>query len=341
MMDLVLEFKNGAITGDGADGIGSFVISGNYSTQSGECSWMKQYVGRHAVDYKGFREGKGIWGNWALTSGSGGFHIWPLSEGIPPESAEEADEKPEPALAHSCQHDGFQTETSRTYWSQAVIWRLKIMALFLACLAYGLAGADAGIPPQKPIWEPEIRAFEKKDQLQPPPQNAILFVGSSSIRKWTTLTNDFPGLQVINRGFGGSQIDDSTAFSSRIIFPYHPRIIVFYAGDNDLALGKSPDQVVAEYTNFVGVVHAQLAQTRIVFISIKPSLARWNLRDQIVETNRRIAAMKEPYLSFVDIYPSMLGSDGKPEKDLLLEDGLHPSEKCYQLWASLIRPYLN
>jgi lysophospholipase L1-like esterase len=206
---------------------------------------------------------------------------------------------------------------------------------------YALMGVHAEIPPQKPIWEPEIRAFEKKDATNPPPQNAILFVGSSSIRKWATLADDFPGLPVINRGFGGSQIDDSTAFASRIIVPYHPRIIVFYAGDNDLAAEKSPDRVVAEYTNFVGVVHAQLPQTRIVYIAIKPSLARWKLQDKIQETNHRIAALQEPYLSFVDIYPSMLGPDGKPEKDLLLEDGLHPSEKCYRLWASLIRPYLN
>ena len=205
----------------------------------------------------------------------------------------------------------------------------------------GRAGAHAGIPPQKLIWEPEIRAFEKSDRLNPPPSNAVLFVGSSSIRKWTTLAADFPGVTVINRGFGGSQIDDSTAFASRIIFPYHPRLIVFYAGDNDLDAGKSPDQVVGEYTNFIGIVHAQLPQTRIIFISIKPSLARWKLRDKIIETNRRIAAMREPYLSFVDIYPSMLGADGTPEKDLFLSDGLHPSEKCYRLWASLIRPYLN
>jgi hypothetical protein len=99
MMDLVLEFKNGVITGDGADGIGSFVISGNYSTQSGECSWAKQYVGRHVVDYKGFREGKGIWGNWTLPLWTGGFHIWPLSEGMPAEAAEEENEENKPAYS--------------------------------------------------------------------------------------------------------------------------------------------------------------------------------------------------------------------------------------------------
>lgn len=219
--------------------------------------------------------------------------------------------------------------------------QLTLLAAFLFCLMFSLLQSHAQIPPQKPIWEPEIRAFEKKDHTQPPPPNAVLFVGSSSIRKWTTLADDFPGVTLINRGFGGSQIDDSTAFSSRIIIPYHPRLIVFYAGDNDLAAGKSPAQVFGEYTNFVTVVHAQLPQTRIIFISIKPSLDRWKLRDKIMETNHRIAALPEPYLSFVDIYPSMLGPDGTPEKDLFLSDGLHPSEKCYRLWASFIRPYLN
>src|SRR5215469_11408285 len=98
-MDLMLEFKNGMMTGEGADGIGLFVISGNYSGKNGECVWVKQYVGRHAVDYKGYREGKGIWGNWTLYGGRGGFHIWPLSEGPPADAAKEKDENVEPALA--------------------------------------------------------------------------------------------------------------------------------------------------------------------------------------------------------------------------------------------------
>jgi len=82
-MDLILEFNGGKMTGEGADGIGLFVISGTYSEESGECAWVKQYVGRHAVDYQGCREGKGIWGNWVVGAGKGGFHIWPLSEGGP------------------------------------------------------------------------------------------------------------------------------------------------------------------------------------------------------------------------------------------------------------------
>ena len=93
LMDLVLEFKHGKMTGEGADGIGLFVISGNYSERSGECAWVKQYVGRHSVDYKGYREGKGIWGTWVVGMGKGGFQIWPLSEGGPVEVEVEAEPK--------------------------------------------------------------------------------------------------------------------------------------------------------------------------------------------------------------------------------------------------------
>ncbi|HEV2454079.1 MAG TPA: GDSL-type esterase/lipase family protein [Verrucomicrobiae bacterium] len=229
----------------------------------------------------------------------------------------------------------------------AVLPRINIQFLNIRFIVFLLAAICfpqrplAELPPQKPVWEPEIRAFESRDRIHPPPQNAILFIGSSAIRKWTTLAKDFPGIQVINRGFGGSEIDDSTAYAGRIIFPYHPRIIVLYAGDNDLAAGRSPDEVVAEYTNFVGVIHARLPQTRIVFVSIKASLSRWKLKNEIIETNKRIAAIHAENLAYVDVFTRMLGPDGKPRRELLLADGLHPDEQCYRLWASLIRPELN
>ena len=191
-----------------------------------------------------------------------------------------------------------------------------ILAAWLAGLC--LVSSAGNLPAAVSQWEPEIRAFENRDRTNPPPQDAVLFLGSSSIRKWSALAKDFPGVRVINRGFGGSEIHDSTEFAGRIVFPYHPRIIVFYAGDNDLAAGKSPDQVVAEYTNFIATIHAQLPATRIVFLSIKAS-----------------------WLSYVDIYSLMLGADGKPRKDLFLKDGLHPNEKAYRLWAAKIRPLLN
>lgn len=99
MMNLMLEFKKEKMTGEGADGVGMFIISGSYSSASGECSWVKQYIGRHAVDYKGYREGKGIWGNWTLTQARGGFHIWPLSEGGPANATKEKEKRAKPQLA--------------------------------------------------------------------------------------------------------------------------------------------------------------------------------------------------------------------------------------------------
>jgi hypothetical protein len=218
----------------------------------------------------------------------------------------------------------------------------KILVLLLACLVFGLAETLAQTQSKSSQWEPAIRAFEKNDKIHPPPQNAVLFIGASSIRKWTTLSNDFPSITLINRGFGGSQIDDSTFFASRIIFPYHPPTIVLYGGDNDLAAGKSPAEVFSEYTNFVNVVHSRLPETRIIFISIKPSPSRWKrLKDKVIETNRQIAAIKDDHLVFVDVYSHMLDAGGNPQKDLFLSDGLHPNEKAYAMWASLIRPYLN
>ncbi len=161
-------------------------------------------------------------------------------------------------------------------------------------------------------WEKEIAAFEASDKTNMPPKGAILFVGSSSIRKWTTLAKDFPGKQVINRGFGGSEIAESTVFADRIIFPYEPKIIVMYAGDNDLAAGKSPDKVVGDFEAFLEKVHKRLPDTRVEYISIKPCPLRWKLKDKVNEVNNRIASIKDDKLTFVDVYPSMLGTDGKP-----------------------------
>jgi lysophospholipase L1-like esterase len=228
-------------------------------------------------------------------------------------------------------------EANRVY-----VFLLKILSTLLCWLAFGLNESPAQTNAAASRWEPAIRAFERSDRVHPPPQNAVLFIGASAIRKWTSLAADFPGVPVINRGFGGSQIADSTAFAGRIIFPYHPRVIVLYGGDNDLAAGESPQQVVAEYTDFVRTVRAKLPETRIVFISIKPSPIRWKrLKDKVTETNRRIAAMKGNGLFFVDIFSRMLDADGNPRKDLFLRDGLHPNENGYRIWASLIRPDLD
>jgi lysophospholipase L1-like esterase len=192
-------------------------------------------------------------------------------------------------------------------------------------------------------WEAEIKAFETAHQTNPPPANGILFVGSSSIRLWKTLAQDFPELPVINRGFGGSQIVDSTHFAPRIIFPSRPRMIVLYAGDNDIAAGKSPEQVLADFKEFVGTVRAKLPESRIAFISIKPSPSRWHLADKVKQAN----ALIEEYcrsgnqLTFIDVFREMLGTDGQPRAELFVQDRLHLNEQGYALWRRLVQPHLK
>jgi lysophospholipase L1-like esterase len=191
-------------------------------------------------------------------------------------------------------------------------------------------------------WANAIRAFEEQDKKSPPPKNAILFVGSSSIRMWN-LPRFFPDIRTINRGFGGSQIADSVEFAPRIVIPCRPKIIVFYAGDNDIAAGKLPKTVFKDFKAFVKVVHRRLPDTRIVFISIKPSIKRWPLVEKMREANKLIRTFIEAdkRLVYVDVDKPMLGVDGKPRSELFVADGLHLSDAGYRLWTSLVLPHLN
>lgn len=147
---------------------------------------------------------------------------------------------------------------------------------------------------------------------------------------------------MIGRGFGGSQIVDSTHFADRIIFPYRPSLIVLYAGDNDLAAGKSPRRVLLDFEAFVKTVHERLPRTGIAFIAIKPSLARLKLAPQIRSANELIRAYcaVRNQLHYIDIYHPMLTADGKPRPELFVSDGLHMNGTGYELWTEVIEPYL-
>lgn len=191
-------------------------------------------------------------------------------------------------------------------------------------------------------WEAEIKAFEARDKTNPPPHSPILFIGSSSVRMWKTLADDFKGFPVINRGFGGSQMTDSAYFVDRIVLPYHPRQIYVYAGDNDLAAGKAPEQVLADFKEFVRKVKASVPSTKIAYIAVKPSPSRWQLADKMRATNKLIAeyARFDSNLSFIDVFTPMLDKDGKPAEELFIADKLHMNAKGYALWTSIIRPTL-
>src|SRR5688500_11038891 len=126
-------------------------------------------------------------------------------------------------------------------------------------------------------WAANIDKFPQADTTNPPPRDAVVFIGSSSIVKWTSLEQDFPGVKVVNRGFGGSQLEDSVFYVDRIVIPYRPRTVVLYAGDNDLNSGKTPETVHADFKKFAKRIHAKLPATRIVYIAIKPSPSRWKI----------------------------------------------------------------
>ena len=191
-------------------------------------------------------------------------------------------------------------------------------------------------------WEKYIARFEAADKQQLPQPAGVLFIGSSSIRMWKTLEQDFAGLPVINRGFGGSQIADSNHFAGRIVHPYKPRQIVLYAGDNDVAAGKSPETVLADFQQFLKTVRAKLPKVRVSFIAIKPSLSRWKLSGKMAMANSlvRDACGKDKRLDYIDIWLPMLGANGKPRPDLFLGDGLHLNAKGYALWTSIVKPHL-
>jgi lysophospholipase L1-like esterase len=208
---------------------------------------------------------------------------------------------------------------------------LSLLALSLAPLAVA-----------QDRWEPAIAAFEAQDAENPPAEGGIVFVGSSSIRFWKT-DQDFPDLGIINRGFGGSHTSDAVQYVDRIVIKYKPRLVVFYEGDNDLSYNKTPETVFADTVTFFEKVHAALPETKIIYVAIKPSIARWNLIDQVRKTNGLVRdyAKEHDYIHFLDVEPVMLGPDGKPKPEIFLQDNLHMNQAGYDLWNQLIKPLLK
>lgn len=191
-------------------------------------------------------------------------------------------------------------------------------------------------------WENDIAAFEARDREHPPTPGGILFAGSSSIVGWDT-DKHFPEMKVVNRGFGGSEIADSTHFAPRFIHPHQPNIVVLYAGDNDLANGKTPEQVLKDFEAFVTAVREGAADAQVVFIAIKPSTARWALVDQIRQANAAVRTRcdEDDGLHFADIFHPTLNEAGEPEAAYLADDGLHLTPAGYEKWTSIVRPILD
>ena len=219
------------------------------------------------------------------------------------------------------------------------MFRLAVVCLLVWISSFAHAADDNA---KFAKWEKSIAAFEEADQKQTPTPGGIVFIGSSSIRMWD-VQRSFPELLVVNRGFGGSQIEDSVHFAERIIGQHKPRAIVFYAGDNDINSGKSAETVASHFEQFVAKVRGKLPETQILFIAIKPSPSRWKHIPTQRAANAKIRAICErgPRLTFVDVEQPMLGKDGQPRDELFLKDKLHMTPAGYKVWNDLLRPQLS
>lgn len=193
-------------------------------------------------------------------------------------------------------------------------------------------------------WEPAIRDFEEQDKAHPPKPGGIVFAGSSSFRFWDTLVSDMKPLEVINRGFGGSEFSDLDRYATRIVVAYRPRAVVVYEGDNDLAEGssKTPETVAADFRKFVQIVHGALPDTWIYILSIKPSNLRRKQWPQMKAANKLMQdyAATQERVQYIDIATSMFDANGNLPSDLFKFDGLHPTAKLYAMWTAIIKPIL-
>ena len=216
--------------------------------------------------------------------------------------------------------------------------RLAILLLMGGCARPVAAPA---LDPAR--FEAEIRAFEAADRASPPPLAGVVFIGSSSIKNWIDVAADFPGVPVLNRGFGGSTLADVVYYEDRILLPYRPRLVVLYAGDNDLVEGRTPEQVLGDYRAFIARLRSALPATRVAYVSIKPSPSRRAYMDRARETNRRIraATARDSLQGYVDVFTPMLDAAGQPRTELFLGDSLHMTRAGYVLWRALLAPVVR
>lgn len=191
-------------------------------------------------------------------------------------------------------------------------------------------------------WEPNMQKFEEQEKASPSPKGAIVFWGASSIVRWN-LPEYFPGMTVINRGFGGSEMADAARYAPRIVVPLKPRVVVLYPGENDIARGVTADTVGAGFDQFLKTIHDSLPQTKIIAIGLKPTPVRWQFVEEGRKANRLIKASceKQSGCTYVNVEPEMLGKDGKPRPELYVSDGEHMTPEGYKIWTRLVTPLLN
>jgi hypothetical protein len=227
---------------------------------------------------------------------------------------------------------------------------ILLMPITFPCYSRAQAAPPPSPPPLQDAAFPdpqrlagEIQAFLAEDARNPPPPEAIVCLGSSSMRAWhTTIRADLAPLSLVPRGFGGSTMYDAFRFADRLVIPYRPRAVLLYEGDNDIALKVPPEQVLAAFAAFVDKVRAALPDLRIYVISIKPSPSRWALWPGMQEANRLLqaACIADSQLTYIDVASPMLGENGEPQPSIFLPDMLHLNAAGYVIWRKAVRPVL-
>jgi hypothetical protein len=219
---------------------------------------------------------------------------------------------------------------------------LRMAAALLAALAGAAATAQEPAKSGPERWEPDIKKMEEADRKAPPARGGVVFAGSSTIvmskpERW------FPELKAVNRGFGGSQIVDSTFYADRIILPLEPSLIVFHAGGNDINGGKEPEQVCADFGAFVRKVHAALPNTRVVFMSLMATRSRWKHWPRMAKANALVEEFcrGDVRLWYVDMARYLMTDNAEPRDDLFRTDKLHLNEDGYRVWTSVLGPVLT
>jgi len=222
--------------------------------------------------------------------------------------------------------------------------RSVIRPLLAAFFSLGSCGAlVAALPVDPRRFDKEIAAFDRHDATNPPPKRPIVFVGSSSIRLWPDLSGSFPNLPVLNRGFGGSQLSDVLFHLDRTVLRYHPSRVVLYAGDNDLAEGKSPETIAADFETFVFTVRDKAGPIPIDFLAIKPSPKRFSLLPEQKRANHLVSevAQRYPDVSVIDVFSPLLDPRGEPNGKLFVVDRLHLGPAGYALWNQVVGDHLT
>ncbi|MBB4079542.1 lysophospholipase L1-like esterase [Lewinella aquimaris] len=214
--------------------------------------------------------------------------------------------------------------------------RYLLFSLLLSCSL--LTAQDAT------RFESSIQAFEAADEVEPVAPGVILFVGSSSIVKWNTVAEDLPGHRVLNRGFGGSEFSDLLYYADRVIYPYQPSVVFVYEGDNDIAAGDSPKEVLKQAKKLRKLIAKNVGKdVPVVFISPKPSVARWALKEKYEDANARLRTYTEKtdHTYYADVWTPALQANGEVRDDIFIADNLHMNEAGYDIWRAVISPIVD